>query len=251
MNPLEPESPRASSDDPPHVPLVLAAALPLVVWGLVLSIRPGAGAPRSSRAFAAAALLATGPLLLTNRVDVARAAFLLPFLALWGGLGAADLGGRLARSLPRAAAAGIGVVFLAGLLLQDHALDLDAPLHRTPAADALLAEIRSSPVPVRIVAHDVEVDAAWLEALVRLRSRPELLPAVVDPSAADALLDRSAEPSRAADVATDLTRDTALLLVPASEFSVLRRDAAAHGLRSSIGGTAEFPVLRLERAGGQ
>ncbi len=60
MNPLEPESPRASSDDPPHVPLVFAAVLPLVVWGLVLSIRPGAGAPRSSRAFAAAALLASG-----------------------------------------------------------------------------------------------------------------------------------------------------------------------------------------------
>ena len=251
VNALEPSSPRTSSDDPPHVPLVFAAALPLVVWGFVLSVRKGAGARRTGAVFAAAALLAVGPLFFTNRIDVGRAGFLLPFLTLWGGLGGADFASRIARAWPRGVAAAIGIVFFAGLLLQDHALGLDAPLRRNPLAQALLPEVLSTREPVRIVTREEDTDAAWLEALGRLRSRPALLPAVVDSAVAERLLDRSGEPVRAADIAAALARDTTLLLVPASDFSALRREAGARGLKASIGGTAEIPVLRLERDGGQ
>lgn len=198
VNPLDPVNARKSSNDPPRAPLVLAPALPLVLWGFVLSLRPSGGSPRTGGVFATAFLLATVPLLLTNRVDVGRAAALLSFLAMWGGLGAADLGARLARSVSRATVAGIGFVFCAGLLLQFHALGLDAPLQRSPATEALLAEVRAKPGPVRT-----------------------------------------------------LSRDAALLLAPAGSFSVLRREAEARGLRPEIGGTAEFPVLRLERRADQ
>ncbi len=251
VNALEPSSPRTSSDDPPHVPLLFAAALPLVVWGFVLSVRRGAGARRTGAVFAVAALLAVGPLFFTNRIDVGRAGFLLPFLALWGGLGGADLASRLAHAWPRGVAATIGIVFFAGLLLQDHALGLDAPLRRSPLAQALLPEVLSTPGPVRIVSREEETDAAWLEALGRLRSRPALLPAVVGAAVTERLLDGSDEPARAVEVAAALARDTALLLAPASDFSTLRREAGAHGLQASIGGTADIPVLRLERAAGQ
>ena len=159
---------------------------------------------------------------------------------------AADLGTRLARSVPRAAAAGIGLVFCAGLLLQIHALGLDAPLHRSLATEALLAEVRAKPGPVCIVTRAEAIETAWLEALVRLRSRPELLPALVHPQFVERLLDGSTHAHDAVDLASTLSRDAALLLAPAGDFSALRRDAEAHGLRLEISGTAAFPVLRFE-----
>ena len=136
--------------------------------------------------------------------------------------------------MPRAAAAGIGLVFCAGLLLQIHALGLDAPLHRSLATEALLAEVRAKPGPVRIVTRVEAIETAWLEALVRLRSRPERL------------LDGSTHAHHAVDLASTLSRDAALLLAPAGDFSALRRDAEARGLRPEISGIAAFPILRFE-----
>jgi len=136
--------------------------------------------------------------------------------------------------VPRAAAAGIGLVFCAGLLFQIHALGLDAPLHRSLATEALLAEVRAKPGPVRIVTRVEAIETAWLEALVRLRSRPERL------------LDGSTHAHDAVDLASTLSRDAALLLAPAGDFSALRRDAEARGLRPEISGIAAFPILRFE-----
>jgi hypothetical protein len=246
VNPLAPLNARKTSDDPPRVPLVLAPALPLALWGLVLSLRPWGGSPRTGWVFATAFLLATVPLLLTNRVDVGRAAVLLPFLALWGGLGAADLGTRLTRSVPRAAVAGVGFVFCAGLLLQIHALGLDAPLQRSPATEALLAEVRAKPGPVRIGTRVAGTQTAWLEALVRLRSHPELRPAQIPSQEVERLLNGSTHSHDAVDLAFSLSRDAALLLAPARDFSALYRDAEARGLHFEIGGTTDFPILRLE-----
>jgi hypothetical protein len=246
VNALAPLSARANSNDPPRAPLVLAPALPLVLWGLVLSCRTSGGSPRTGRVFAAAFLLTAVPLLLTNRLDLGRAAVLLPFLALWGGLGAADAGSRLARSVSGATAAGLGIAFGTGLLLQIHALGFDAALARGPLAEAFRVEVLAGPGPVRIVTREPEVDAAWLEALVRLRSRPDLLPALVHPQIVERLLDGPTHAQDAVTWVSRLSRDAALLLAPAEDFSALRREAEGVGLHPVVGGTAERHVLRYE-----
>ncbi len=234
------------SADPPRLPLLFRASLPLVLWGLALSFRKESASPRPAGLFAVF-LLAALPLLLTNRVDVARAGGLLPFLVIWGALGGADLLKRLVRAAGRPAAAVVISLFLLGSSAS--AGSAVVPEEQSPnlVGESLLAEIAAIDGPARlgVRAPRVQLGSAWLATMGHLHCRGVNVPALLD----EGLLDRlSRQPEREPEALGEviaLVRATPLLLGPLADFSHLQAPLTARGLDVEEVGTKDFPLLRI------
>ncbi len=235
------------SADPPRLPLLLRTSLPLALWGLVLSFRKKSASAPGPAGFFAVFLLAAIPLLLTNRVDVARAGGLLPFLVIWGALGGADLLKRLVRAVGRPAAAVVISLFLLGSSAGAGSAVVPEEQSQNVVGESLLAEIAVIEGPLRlgVLAPRVQLGSAWLAAMGHLHRRGVNLPALLD----EGLLDRlSRQPERepeALDEVVALVRATPLLLGPFGDFSHLQAPLTARGLDVDEVGTNDFPLLRI------
>ncbi len=242
----------AFSQDPPRLPLVVRTSLPLALWGLMLSLRKGEGTAGRSAGLLAVFLLASLPLLLTNRVDVARAGGLLPFLVIWGGRGGADLLTRVARASGRPVAAAAALLVVRGSAAGVTSATVPARLPENPVGESLLAELAVIDGPVRIGVHAprVQVACAWLPAMDRLRRGGVRVPALLPPAVVDRLSEAPEGPPDVADEVLGLARLTPLLLGPSADFSRLPSLLEGRGLRVEDVGTTEYPLLRVrtERA---
>lgn len=233
--------------DPPPIPLLPRAAVPLALWGLALSFRSA----KSSRLFLTGLfvvfVLASLSLLQTNRVDAARAAGLLPFLVIWCGLGAADLLARVDRAAGRPVAAAAALLFVLGGAISVTSAILPAEMPRNVVGESLLAEIEAIDGPVRlgVQAPYQAVGSAWLAALDRLHRRGELLPALLDPDLVARLASEPESHPEAVNELVGIARLTPLLLGPATDFSRLHPLLEAGGLSVEPCGTREFPRLRV------
>ncbi|HUM01971.1 MAG TPA: hypothetical protein VL084_06775 [Thermoanaerobaculia bacterium] len=246
-----PRDGEALAVDPPPLPLVLRGVVPLVLWGLVRSFRTRAGPPWLPAGLLAAFALASVPLLLTNRIDVARVGPLLPFLAVWGGLGAADLVTRLALSAGRPPAFAVALVFVLGGA-SDVASAINFPsAPRNEVGESLGAGLAAVDGPVRLGVHASyqEIGGAWLRAIDRLRRTKAPVPALLEPGLLEWFVTEAESHPYVADDLADLARKTPLLLGPSADFSRLRPLLLSRGLTVSPAGTDAFPLLlvRAER----
>jgi len=244
VSPL-PRDGEALAVDPPPLPLVLRGVVPLVLWGLVRSFRTQAGSPWLPAGLLAAFTLASVPLLLTNRIDVARVGPLLPFLAVWGGLGAADLVTRLSRAAGRPLASAAALVFVLGGA-SDVASAINFPSEpRNEVGESLGAGLAVVDGPVRlgVRASYQEIGGAWLLAIDRLRRTKAPVPALLEPGLLEWFVTEGESHSYVVDDLAALARHTPLLLGPSADFSRLQPLLLSRGLTVSPVGTDAFPLL--------
>ncbi|MFI5198177.1 MAG: hypothetical protein ACHQJD_06125 [Thermoanaerobaculia bacterium] len=235
--------------DPGPLPLHFASSLPLILWGLALSLRQLSREGRHL-ILVVGALTISVPLLLTNRADLPRLSCLVPFFAVWAALGLAA-GWRTLQStaVPRA----VQILLAAGLAFGSGwaaygALSYAGPPPPAPVAAALEQELATieGPLQLGVLAEQRDLCLIRLPLLDRLRHQLHFPPTLIEHWVRDGLIENPASHPRAVERLAELSTEAPVLLGPADRFEAARPLLAARGLTITPGGTSEFPLLRVE-----
>jgi hypothetical protein len=222
--------------DPPRIPLYSAALFPFLLWGLGYSLFRLRSWRYSLPVVWVA--LATGPLLLTNRVDAHRImVFVIPF-TLWIAFGVGDAAqivkrGKTLRWLQHTFA-----IFLALILLWKNSVLLfweSPPISRT--CEVLTEEIQKIEGPLRVgVRGDHrEISLVNLALLERTRRNPENTGLMIPLELTDRLGDDNAPDRRQADGGmnwmTSFLQEATVIMAPSTQFRSLSDALAAAGYK--------------------